>query len=67
LTIGDRVFYTGTSGETVGRVCAIETYTDDNGTRKWVWVRWINGDDCPSKDTERFAPQELEEVNNDNR
>lgn len=45
-----------------GRVDAIENYTDDNGTRQWVYVRWYGSDGKPNADCQKHVAAELEEV-----
>lgn len=43
-----------------GRLCAIESYTDDNGTRTWYYVRWFDKDGKPDSEPMKHALAELE-------
>lgn len=43
-----------------GRVCAHEVYTDDNGSRTWWYVRWIDADGLPDAESKKHAADELE-------
>ena len=62
FTIGQLVKYAhGSAGQHWhGRVCAIESYTDVNGTRVFYHVRWIDPAGCPSRDTHQLPAEELE-------
>lgn len=42
-----------------GRVIANETYEDDLGIRKWVYVRWYNDNGKPDADTMKHSAEEL--------
>ena len=45
-----------------GRVVAYEKYTDDQGTRVWVYVRWFNDDGKPDNEPMRHSCDELEKA-----
>lgn len=45
-----------------GRVNAVESYTDDNGSRMWIYVRWLSVDGKPDAGDQKHAPAELEPV-----
>lgn len=42
-----------------GRVIANEHYEDDNGVRKWVYVRWYSDDGKPESSTITVHENEL--------
>lgn len=42
-----------------GIIVALETYTDGNGTREWIYVRWINGDGKPDSEPLKHSIDEL--------
>jgi hypothetical protein len=43
-----------------GRVMAVETYVDEHGTRKWVYVRWMDSDGKPDSEYRKHHVSELE-------
>lgn len=43
-----------------GQINAIETYSDFNGTRTFVYVRWIDSDGKPDSEAIKHWAQELE-------
>lgn len=43
-----------------GRVGAIETYSDYQSTRTWIYVQWFDSDGRPDKEATKHAAQELE-------
>jgi len=45
-----------------GRVTAYEKYTDDQGTRTWIYVRWFNDDGKPDSEQMRHSYDELEKA-----
>lgn len=47
---------------TYGRVAAIENYTDDNGTRQWVYVNWYTDGGKPLPEHQKHVPDELESI-----
>ena len=44
-----------------GRIVATEQYTDFNGTRSWIYVRWFDGDGKPEQEACKHAIQDLEQ------
>ena len=49
-----------TDATAFGRIDAIESLTDDNGTRRWVIVRWIDDAGLPEREARRHSIEELE-------
>ncbi len=47
---------------TYGRVAAIEIYTDDNGTRQWVYVNWYADSGKPLPEAQKHVAAELEVI-----
>jgi len=45
-----------------GRIIAEETFTDESGTRHWVYVRWFDERGAPCPETMRHNPRELRRV-----
>lgn len=60
--IGTMVKYAAARGESFayGRVCGIEDYTDDGGTRTLYWVRWICPNGKPDDNTVKCYAEEIE-------
>ena len=65
IRVGDWVQYkypARTALSTVGRVNAIEKYTDDHGTRTFVYIRWLDQEERPDREYMRLYPEEIEVV-----
>lgn len=43
----------------IGRVCAVEHYTDDQSTRIWYYVRWISDEGLPTGEGVKCVAGEL--------
>lgn len=61
IQLGDEVRYKlGPRTEAVtGLVTAVETYTDHHGTRRWLYVTWVDHTGQPSKDHSKHHEYEL--------
>lgn len=44
----------------VGRIAAVETYTDDHGTRTWYYVRWMQPEGRIESEPMKCSRQELQ-------